>query len=792
MAMTRSMTANATANGSNAAAISAGCGSRAFGSNVASLASASASAQQQQQAQQQHQQQQPPLETLNIASRASSFAFQPSSSSMPHGDSSSISNSAGAAAIPSSSTLTSTSTSSTSSFSSSSSASSSTPSSSPSTNPVAPVLVGGGGGGVSPIPPTPRKRQEGLFRLHQQRLHQQRQQKAAASLQASTTSSHSSSSLNSSKSSAGSNGSAGGFYNNRILERYAARETKRVTLRQLTVFGRNLTEEKLIRSGNYVREELPVRLAHRIRDFQHLPFIVGTNPHIEELYQLYWDAFERFRQFREIKSLEDNREFCDLVESMLDQHLVAIPKLALGIAEASSHMSVATADRFFNEMLRSRIGRRVLAEQHITLSAVFDGRAAQEDGWIGIVNTRCRADDVVARCASLASRLFRQSQAQEMHRHLLAVVSSAPATPLEDEEIETVDIFLVDPPDVTLDGHASALFTYIPDHIEYIIFEILRNSMRFTHETHWIAKSRNDRSGAIAASASGMSGHIVDAEESDVAILEQAWRGMGGGSGGTLEWKRSSRDPVHQLLVSSPGVDGRTVRVRVRKVIDGLPSIRSTVGSSESAITFRISDQGGGIPRDVLDHLWSYSQQAVMSQQHLTASSHPSSAAADVNAGAGAGGKQWVSNHHQHLSNLAALNNGPYTSAPTPPTPPPSHPNLLATSASFRRSFMHDDISTPSPTQSLSSHLIRNLDRMPRLLAGKVEESTAEELNLGLGLPMSRVYANYWGGGMALHSMHGYGTDAYVRIATRGNAVENLTFGGEEMERFGEGHEEVV
>ncbi|KAJ3033635.1 hypothetical protein HDV00_006010 [Rhizophlyctis rosea] len=54
------------------------------------------------------------------------------------------------------------------------------------------------------------------------------------------------------------------FYQNRILEHYASQETKRVTLRQLTVFGRTLTEEKLLKSANYVRSELPVRLAHRI------------------------------------------------------------------------------------------------------------------------------------------------------------------------------------------------------------------------------------------------------------------------------------------------------------------------------------------------------------------------------------------------------------------------------------------------------------------------------------------------------------------------------------------------
>jgi pyruvate dehydrogenase kinase 2/3/4 len=53
------------------------------------------------------------------------------------------------------------------------------------------------------------------------------------------------------------------------------------TVRQLVFFGRHMTDDRLIKSANYVRKEITIRLAHRIRDFQKLPFIVGTNPHIE-------------------------------------------------------------------------------------------------------------------------------------------------------------------------------------------------------------------------------------------------------------------------------------------------------------------------------------------------------------------------------------------------------------------------------------------------------------------------------------------------------------------------------
>ncbi|KAJ2285991.1 [Pyruvate dehydrogenase (acetyl-transferring)] kinase 2, mitochondrial, partial [Coemansia sp. RSA 2706] len=47
------------------------------------------------------------------------------------------------------------------------------------------------------------------------------------------------------------------FYENRILDRYTAQEPKKVSLRQLVLFGRQLTEDKLLASANYVRTELP-------------------------------------------------------------------------------------------------------------------------------------------------------------------------------------------------------------------------------------------------------------------------------------------------------------------------------------------------------------------------------------------------------------------------------------------------------------------------------------------------------------------------------------------------------
>lgn len=71
------------------------------------------------------------------------------------------------------------------------------------------------------------------------------------------------------------------FYHNEVLDRYVEQSVNPNTVRQLVFFGRHMTDDRLIKSANYVRKEITIRLAHRIRDFQKLPFIVGTNPHIE-------------------------------------------------------------------------------------------------------------------------------------------------------------------------------------------------------------------------------------------------------------------------------------------------------------------------------------------------------------------------------------------------------------------------------------------------------------------------------------------------------------------------------
>ncbi|GAB0141235.1 hypothetical protein EsHS_00001835 [Epichloe bromicola] len=395
------------------------------------------------------------------------------------------------------------------------------------------------------------------------------------------------------------------------LDEWVAREARPISLRQLMVFGRSLTESRLISSANYVRTELPARIAHRLRDMQQLPYVVVTNPHINEVYDLYYNAFDQFRKMKEIKTLEDNEKLCDIISLNLKGHLTVIPKLAMGILECGGLMDPQYLDKFMNTILRSRISRRVIAEQHLSLTETFNspyfspGAKLSESDFIGEVFIRCSAKDVIERCAKAVTALARST--------------NGPGVPI---------------PEINVVGHLDASFPYILSHIEYIVGELLRNSVQAVIERH---QKRN--------------------------------------------------------MASAPS------------------PVEVTICEAQEHVIFRISDRGGGIPRAELPYLWSFSKGP---------------------------------NSQHRLENLGQV------------------PRMAATMQELHieDELGRADLKTPTYQSSHSS--LSSLSSRP------------PGLRLGMGLPLSRVYAEYWAGNLHLHSLEGYGVDAFLQISRLGNKNEQL------------------
>jgi pyruvate dehydrogenase kinase 2/3/4 len=399
--------------------------------------------------------------------------------------------------------------------------------------------------------------------------------------------------------------------------------------------------------------------AHRIRDFQALPFIVGANKRVETVYGLYLAAFDKLTQHKEIKTLEENKAFCETLRSLLDSHLVVIPQLAMGMMECNAHIPVSEMDKFMNNLLRTRISRRVLAEQHIQLSEDFASRSFDngnsKEHRIGIINTRCKAIDIVKKCAALSQEMTKQ-------RHGISA-------------------------SVEVDGHVDTEFVYIPDHIEYIVFELLKNSMRFQVQ-NWQAHSGNTDHG-------------------------------------------EKPPPIVVTIVSSEGVQSAADSV----------AGAGHVASNPSSIIFRVSDQGGGFDRTIYsphepEHLWSFAHNVL------------------------------------HRSILRGDGLPLKRSERRPPNVLPLGTKKFAGHSASESGLQATNDSLKEPVPLLNPNFVHI---QPKMAAKLSDPSLSPAVHLGIGLQMARVFADYWGGGLELHTMYGYGSDAYVRISGSGEVEESLT-----------------
>ena len=348
---------------------------------------------------------------------------------------------------------------------------------------------------------------------------------------------------------------------------------------------------------------------------QSLPYVVVTNPHLSHVYELYNRAFECFHKFPEIRNVDENDRYCDVLKTMLKEHLSVIPRLQMGVLEVQGLMKPEETDKFMTTLLRSRISRRVIVQQHLALTETFHSpwhfptaktMIEGPDVLVGEVLLHCNAKEIVEKCANTITALMRRAYG---HAHI---------------------------PEVILLGHLNVTFPYIPGILEYIIGELLRNSVQATVE------------------------------------------------------QRAGKDP-------------------------SLPPIEVTICEAEQHVIIRISDQGGGVSREILPHLWSFSKGPR---------------------------KQTRLNNLNKVPRMAGT--------------------LQELCVDSEIGQVHPSGGKGSTTETDDEHSLSTLTSRP---AG---------LRLGMGLPISRIYAEYWAGSLELHSLEGYGVDAFLQIPKLGNKNEQL------------------
>jgi len=65
-----------------------------------------------------------------------------------------------------------------------------------------------------------------------------------------------------------------------------------VSLQQMVLFGQNPSQGTLLKASQFLAEELPVRLAHRVKELDELPHNLSAMPSINKVKNWYAQSFE--------------------------------------------------------------------------------------------------------------------------------------------------------------------------------------------------------------------------------------------------------------------------------------------------------------------------------------------------------------------------------------------------------------------------------------------------------------------------------------------------------------------
>lgn len=253
------------------------------------------------------------------------------------------------------------------------------------------------------------------------------------------------------------------YYHNQtvVINDYAKRAPHPVSLTQLAQYyddSSTLTKNKIINSGKFVKDELAIRMAGKLKLLQSLPFNVVNNFHFVQVYESYYDIFERFRKFPTIRTLDDNAQFAEFTKQILqDFNSLNLPHLVMGALECTISELYPTdkMDELLSNLLRARISRRLIVEEHLSITANYMSGKRENTLVLGDIFQECNAKRYLENASKTCEKFIR-----DMYYHDIPV------------------------PKFIINGETDLNFYFLPAHLKYMLNEILRNIYEATMKSY--------------------------------------------------------------------------------------------------------------------------------------------------------------------------------------------------------------------------------------------------------------------------------------------------------------------
>jgi pyruvate dehydrogenase kinase 2/3/4 len=217
--------------------------------------------------------------------------------------------------------------------------------------------------------------------------------------------------------------------------------------------------------ANFIRHEMPIRLARRIKDLDNVPYLKDMSS-VQAVKDIYISSFLTLVREPMIDSNVREALFARKLDVLYERHSSVLVQMAKGAYELKDKIrkhQISELDTesfeymnechaFLDRFHMSRIGIRVLAGHYLAL------RNPTVEGYIGLIHQYTSPYEVVKQAVADASYMCENR----------------------------FGAF----PEVMIQGRLDLTFAYIPTQLHYIVLELLKNAMRATCEHHGLDPRR--------------------------------------------------------------------------------------------------------------------------------------------------------------------------------------------------------------------------------------------------------------------------------------------------------------
>jgi pyruvate dehydrogenase kinase 2/3/4 len=220
------------------------------------------------------------------------------------------------------------------------------------------------------------------------------------------------------------------------------------TFEEATVERHAATELVLLQVASFLRRELPIRFAHRVRDLEGVPLLSEISS-VQGVRDLYVQSGVDLLNFtpKKLESVDDEERFAALVESIYERHSKVLVQMARGAFEFRRNApqdDFALQNQIHNFLDRfymSRIGIRVLIGQYLAL------RQPPVENYVGIICSQTSPYEIVKRAIDDAAFMCTRKYG--------------------------------DAPEVIMTGRLDLTFPYVPTHLRTYTHTAPRDAICF-------------------------------------------------------------------------------------------------------------------------------------------------------------------------------------------------------------------------------------------------------------------------------------------------------------------------